>query len=71
MNFFTLEGNHKSRQWGRAAMLEPKLKRRLLQLLDPLLLPLALLHPAPLHSLIQVFLSAQLAGSLIYLQLER
>jgi len=52
-------------------MLELQVESGLLQLLHPLLLPLALLHAAPLHRLAQVLLAAQLTGRLVDLHLQR
>ena len=51
-------------------MLQAELKGRLLQFLDFLLLPLALLYPAPLHSLTKMLLLAQPARRFMYLQLQ-
>ena len=51
-------------------MLEPEPEGRLLQLLHPLLLPLALLQPAPPHRLVLVLLSAQPPRRLVDLQLQ-
>ena len=51
-------------------MLEAEPEGRLLQLLHPLLLPLALLQPAPPHRLVLVLLSAQPPRRLVDLQLQ-